>query len=132
MPTIPQSLLALQETDDDLHTTRRRIRAWLIQKEGPRPDRVYQLKDTVSWIGRDPRSDIFLEDDTVSGQHAKLWVDDDRVLRLLNGNPDRALAAFVGGARNAAAATKSRQDVMRILRRLKNRWTVANSPKKRS
>jgi hypothetical protein len=27
MPTIPQSLLALQETDDDLDATRRRIRA---------------------------------------------------------------------------------------------------------
>lgn len=64
--------------------TRRRVRAWLIQKEGPRPDQIYQVRDDETWIGRDPRNHIFIDDDTISGQHAKLWVDEERVLRLLN------------------------------------------------
>lgn len=65
-------------------SSRRRIRAWLIQKDGPRPDTIYQIKDDETWIGRDRHNHIYIDDDTISAQHAKLWVDDRRVLRLLN------------------------------------------------
>src|SRR6185312_12685239 len=68
----------------DAQPSPRRIRAWLIEKEGPRPDQLWQLSDGVTWIGRDRRNQICLDDDTVSNQHAKLWVDDDRTLHVLN------------------------------------------------
>ena len=67
---------------------KRKVRAWLIEKEGPRPDQIFPVKDDTTWIGRDPRSDVFIDDDTVSGQHAKVWADEDRVGRH---GPDGAI-----------------------------------------
>ena len=42
-----------------------------------------------------------------------------RFLRLLDSDPGAALASLLAGARNAAAAARSRDDAMRILRRMK-------------
>lgn len=91
---------------------RRRIRAWLIQKEGPRPDQVYQLNDDVTWIGREPRSDIFLDEDTVSTHHAKLYVDDDKVLRLLNVSTSNG--TLVNGVRVEAPVELAENDEIKV------------------
>lgn len=93
-------------------TTRRRIRAWLIEKEGPRPDQVYPVKDDVTWIGRDRRNDIFVDDDTVSSQHAKLWVDDRRVLRVLNVSTSNG--TLVNGVRVEAPIELVENDEIKI------------------
>jgi FHA domain len=96
----------------DAPRTTRRIRAWLIQKDGPRPDQIYQVKDTDTWIGRDRRNDVFLDEDTVSSQHAKLWVDDKRVLRLLN--VSTANGTFVNGVRVEAPVELKENDEIKV------------------
>ncbi len=91
---------------------RRKVRAWLIQKDGPRPDQVHPIKDDVTWIGRDPRADIFIDDDSVSGQHAKVWVDGDKTLRLLNVSTSNGTQ--VNGVRMEAPVELRENDEVRM------------------
>lgn len=91
---------------------RRKVRAWLIQKDGPRPDQVHPVKDDVTWIGRDPRTDIFLDNDSVSSQHVKLWVDDDKRLHLLNVSTSNG--THVNGVRVDAPVELRENDEVRM------------------
>ncbi|MCL4805122.1 MAG: FHA domain-containing protein [Anaerolineae bacterium] len=45
--------------------------AWLVIKEGPRAGHSFRLMETTS-IGRDAGNDIILDDSSLSGQHAKV------------------------------------------------------------
>jgi pSer/pThr/pTyr-binding forkhead associated (FHA) protein len=44
----------------------------LVVRKGPRPGQVFPLTQEVISIGRDPLSDIVLDDAEVSRQHAQL------------------------------------------------------------
>jgi pSer/pThr/pTyr-binding forkhead associated (FHA) protein len=45
--------------------------AMLVVKRGPNAGSRFPLRQAVSSVGRDPRSDIFLDDVTVSRRHAE-------------------------------------------------------------
>ena len=53
----------------------------LVVQRGPRAGLTFVLQPGVTTVGRDPESDIFLDDITVSRQHCRLVVDR-RGLRL--------------------------------------------------
>lgn len=55
--------------------------AWLVAINGPWAGRLFRLNPKGTVLGRDARSDIILDDDAVSGLHAKVRVEgeeDDR------------------------------------------------------
>ncbi len=52
----------------------------LVVTKGPFRGQYFELLDSEITLGRDPGSDIFLDDITVSRKHAKITVSDDSVL----------------------------------------------------
>ena len=56
------------------------ILAWLIEKEGERPGATYRLNDDVTSIGRLTESDIALDDRSVSREHAKIRVEEEKFM----------------------------------------------------
>jgi len=49
--------------------------AVLLVNRGPNAGSRFPLHQTVTTAGRDPRSDIFLDDTTVSRHHAEFWLE---------------------------------------------------------
>jgi len=52
--------------------------AWLIEKKGLRVGSTYRLRRNITSIGREASNDISLSDETVSGQHAKIRIEEDK------------------------------------------------------
>ncbi len=46
---------------------------WVVVREGPRQGKVYQINAEGSVLGRDVSCDIIIDDQAVSGRHAKIW-----------------------------------------------------------
>ena len=52
--------------------------AWLIEKKGLRVGSTYRLKRNITCIGRDASNDISLSDEAISGQHAKIRIEEEK------------------------------------------------------
>ncbi len=93
-----------------------RVSAWLA---GVAPKAA---NETLTILVRDypPLAQVL---DGIAGTAPFLWdliqADAARFVRLLEGDPDDALAALIAAARGAAAAATAQTEVMRILRRMK-------------
>jgi len=83
----------------------------LIVKKGPYVGQRFSLSKEEVTLGRDPGSDIFLDDVTVSRHHAKITVDEDTVgivdVGSLNGT-------YVNQERIEEARTLSSNDELQI------------------
>lgn len=55
--------------------------AWLVVSEGNRAGHDFRLSENTS-IGRDPSNDIVLDDSSLSGQHARIKMEEDKVFFL--------------------------------------------------
>ena len=49
------------------------VMGWVAIMSGPHLGRLERVKLDGTLLGRDPECDIQIDDDTVSGRHAKIW-----------------------------------------------------------